>query len=197
MNGIPKILQVLAPIIEWNNRRDFLAHLPARLTAQQLSALGVNRGGKLAQDFPFGSRLADLAGNFRTEHDAPLGAGFGAAIVLLVTGLGREENNFIFRCNEHLICQNDVLVHAHGNIGKRAPHVIRLRQGAQKVSSETVEQIQVPARAGLHHFGRGQADPIRHRKSVKPREGRGILCVNWFPSRKSRRVSAHFRASLN
>ena len=82
--------------------------------------------------------FADLPWNFWTEHDAPLGAGFGAAIVLLKAGFGGKQENRFFRGNEHLIGKNDVLMNAQRNITKRLANMIRLGQSAQKVTTQTI-----------------------------------------------------------
>ena len=162
-----------------------------------MRALGAGHGGKLAQDFPLGARLADLARNLRTEHNAPLSAGLRAAIVLLVTRLGREQNHLFPGGDEHLVGEDDVLVDAQRHVGQGATDVLRLGQGTQKISAQAIQQIQFAARASLHHLRRRKARFVRHREAVKPGKRRCVLGVDGFSAGKRRRVSAHLGPALH
>ena len=157
----------------------------------------MNRGGEVAQDFPFGLRLADLARNFRAEHDASLRARFRPAIVLLVARFRREQKHFPLRFDEHLVGKNDVLVNSCWHIGQSASYVLRLGQRAQKISTETIKQIELTSRAGLNHFRRSETDPVRNRKTVLVGKVLRVLTIDWFSSRKHGRISAHLGAALH
>src|SRR5947208_14899012 len=76
--------EVLDAVVERNDAGDLLAQFPAGFASQQMRAIGKRCRGDIAHDFPFSARFADLAWDFGAEHDASPGAGFGAAVVLLV-----------------------------------------------------------------------------------------------------------------
>src|SRR5437016_9587224 len=80
-----RIFEALDSVIEGHNAGDFFAQLPAGFTSEQMRSLGVNRPAKVAQDFPFRPRFADLTRNFRTEHYAPFGARLVSSLFLLLS----------------------------------------------------------------------------------------------------------------
>src|SRR6185503_12537171 len=162
LKSVARLLQPLDAVVERHYLGNFLANGLAGLALQQLRPLRPRCRGQLEQDAPFGTRLAHLPRYLRAERDAPFRNGLGAAAVLLVTRLGRKENHFLARLDEHLVGENDVLVHTQRDVAQSRRDVIRLRQRPQKISTEAIEHVQFSARAGFDHLGGREAIPIRH-----------------------------------
>src|SRR2546423_14380400 len=99
LKGFAGLAKVLDAIIKRNDPSNFFAHFPTGFAREQMGALGKRSSRDVAQNLPFGAGFADLARNFRSEHDSAFGAGFGAAIVLLVTCFGGQEDYFSFCWN--------------------------------------------------------------------------------------------------
>src|SRR5690348_7250585 len=97
LNSIADLAEILDALIERNDMSDFFAHFPTSFAIEQLSALRMSGNGNVPENFPFGPGFANLARNLGCEHDAPLGAGFCTAIVLLITRFSRQENDFFLR----------------------------------------------------------------------------------------------------
>jgi hypothetical protein len=55
--------------------------------------------------------LHQLTRHFGTENNPPFRGRFRAAVILFVTRLGRKQNDLFFRLDEHLVGENDVLMH--------------------------------------------------------------------------------------
>ena len=76
------------------------------------------------------------------------------------------------RFDEHLVGQNDVLMHAQRNVRHRLRDVIRFGQRAKKISAEAIKQIELAARAGFDHFRRGAVRASRERRNRSARKAR-------------------------
>ena len=183
-------------LVERNDASDFFAHGPAGFAAKQVGALGPGGGGHFAQNLPFGAGFANLARELGAEHDAALGAGFGAAIILLVTGFGWEQKHFFGCRNEHLIGEDDVLVNAHGHIGHGAADEFRFGRRAQEIPAQTVEQIQIAASGGFNHLHGAETRLVGNGETIELRKGGGIFGVDWFTAEKSGGVRTHLGATL-
>ena len=77
-------------------------------------------------------------------------------------------------------------MHAAGNVRHRARDVGGVGQCAEKVSAETVEQIQFATCAGFDHLGRGHAGPVGDVEAVLLAQRGDILGRNRFAAGKRR-----------
>src|SRR5687768_5524244 len=91
LNRVSCYRESLNAIIKGDHFSDFVPNGLAGLAAQQLLTFGMNSSSQFEQNFPFSLGFPDLAGNFGAEHDSPFRNGFGSAAVLLITGLGRQQ----------------------------------------------------------------------------------------------------------
>src|SRR5262249_45252904 len=137
LKSVAGLFEFLKAVVEWHDARDFVPHSPTVLASQQMRAVRSGGSREFAQDFPFGARLAHLTGDFRAESDAAFRDRFRPAVVLFVPRFGREQDYLLFGLDEHLIRENDVLVHAYGYVRERLADVFRIRQRAQEISTET------------------------------------------------------------
>src|ERR1043165_3244571 len=84
LERVARVFKILDAVVERDDAGDFVADFPSRFAAENMGAFRLDRRRQITQNSPFGPRFANLARNFRTEHDATFGARLGAAIVLLV-----------------------------------------------------------------------------------------------------------------
>ncbi len=73
---------------------------------------------------------------------------------------------------QHLIGEDDVLVHAQRHARHGVGDVVRIGQGAQEVAADAVQQVELAARGRLDHLGRGEAGRVGHGEAVLERTAR-------------------------
>src|SRR5262249_11503462 len=95
---------------------DLLADGLSGVTPQQLRPLRIDGRRQVAQNSPFAAGLTDLVRDLRTKDDAPLCRGLRATAFLLVARSGRLQDYLVFGVDEHLIGEDDVLMHAQRNV---------------------------------------------------------------------------------
>ena len=197
LEGVARLGQVLHAIVERNDACDFLPHLLARRATERVPPFWIRGQCNVAQDLPFRPRFAHLAGDFGREHHAPLGARFRAAVVLFVAGLGGQQENLVPRFEQHLVGDNDVLVHPQGHALQRFRDVLGIGHRTQQVAADEVKYVELPSIRGFQHFSRRIAGLRRDRETVLRGQRFGIRGVDRFAAGKRGGVRAHLGAALD
>jgi hypothetical protein len=112
LKGVSGPREMLDAVVERDDASDLGADGRTALAAELRGAQWVDGGRQLAKDPPLRLGFADLARQLRAEHHPPLRAGLRAATVLLVARLGRQQDHCVAGLDQHLVGEDDVLVHA-------------------------------------------------------------------------------------